>query len=445
MTPPDFATARVDFSSGRSTPNAYLQACLERIATREPEIRAFVVLDAEAARRAAGESTARYRAGRPLSRIDGMPIALKDILETADFPTGFGSPIFAGRQGGRDSAVAYALRLAGAVIVGKTVTTEFAGAVPGPTRNPRDPRRTPGGSSSGSAAAVAAGMVPVAIGTQVGGSILRPASFCGVVGFKPSFGAINRGGSSDNFSQNCMGTLSATLADAWAVCHEIVQRVGGDPGFPAFAAGPEPAAPRRPDRLAVLRTAGWSVADPAAKAAFEALLAQLAAAGIALVDERSSRRVAALEVAIADASDVSREINDWEKLWPFAELDQREGERLSPELRTGIAAGRAMTPDHYHALLLRRDAMRTTLASLAGDFDACITLAAPGPAPLGLDFTGDPVFNHPASTLRCPAIALPLLAVEGLPLGIQLLGYPHQERNLSAIAGNLLAQAPPAG
>jgi Asp-tRNA(Asn)/Glu-tRNA(Gln) amidotransferase A subunit family amidase len=280
-------------------------------------------------------------------------------------------------------------------------------------------------------------MVPVAMGSQVGGSILRPASFCGVVGFKPTFGAINRGGTSDSFSQNCLGTLSANLEDAWAVCHEIACRVGGDPGFPAFAGGPVPAPPHRPAALAVVRTAGWAIAEPAAIAAFEGFLELLGRHGVPLADATASSRIAAFEAAIAAASEVSRRINDWEKLWPFAELASREGEKMSAGLRSDIAEGRAMSPDDYHALLVRRDFMRAALAALADDYDACITLSAPGPAPLGLASTGDPVFNHPASALRCPAISLPLLTVEALPLGVQLLGWPGRERALSAVAGYL--------
>ncbi|MBV9539204.1 MAG: amidase, partial [Acidisphaera sp.] len=313
------------YTGAAAAPRDYLDACLQRIEDVEPEIEAFVAHDAAAARRDADRSEARWRDGTPLSPIDGMPVALKDIFETRDMPTGFGSPIFAGWRGGRDSAVAYALREAGAILVGKVVTTEFAGAEPGPTRNPHDPSRTPGGSSSGSAAAVAAGMVPVAIGSQVGGSILRPASFCGVIGYKPTFGALNRGGISDNFSQNCAGTLSAHLEDAWAVCHEIARRVGGDPGFPAFAGGASPAPPRRPARLAVLRTAGWGTAAGSARAAFDAWLRGLADDGVALAWADDSGLVATLERAVADASEVSAAINDWEKLWPFAELDRRDG------------------------------------------------------------------------------------------------------------------------
>jgi Asp-tRNA(Asn)/Glu-tRNA(Gln) amidotransferase A subunit family amidase len=283
-------------------------------------------------------------------------------------------------------------------------------------------------------------MVPVAIGSQVGGSILRPASFCGVIGFKPTFGAINRGGISDNFSQNCAGTLSSTLEDAWAVCDAIARRVGGDPGFPPFAGGPRPLPPRRPARLALLHTAGWASAEPAAIASLEGFVAVLARGGIAIADANSSPLVAQLEAVIADASDVSSRINDWEKLWPFAELDRRDGARLSAGLGRGIAAGRAMDPDDYAALLRRRDAMRDALEALAGSFDACVTLAAHGPAPVGLESTGNPIFNHPGSALRCPAISLPLLSAAGLPLGVQLLGFPRRDRELSAFAAYCLEE-----
>ena len=433
-----FIAARDRFRSGAQSPRAVLEKCLEQIDKREPEVKAFVALDIEGARRGADQATARHLAGAPLSSIDGMPVALKDIIETADLPTEFGSAAFKGWRGGRDAAVAYALRQAGAVIVGKAVTTEFAGRHPGPTRNPLDLARTPGGSSSGSAAAVAAGMVPVAIGSQVGGSILRPASFCGVIGFKPTFGAINRGGISDNFSQNCLGPIAASLDDAWAVCHEIALRVGGDPGFPAFNGGAAPAPARRPDRLAVLETAGWALADDAAKAALDTFLGRLRAQGIALVDRRSQHRVELLERAIADALAVSQQINNWEKLWPFAELDHRNGADLTPGFRDEIAAGRAMTPDDYHALLRRRDAMRDALLTLAGDVDACITLSAPGIAPNGIESTGNPIFAYPGSALRTPALSLPLLQVDGMPLGVQLIGYPNAERALSAVAGYLL-------
>ena len=210
-----FHRARHMFTVGRGSPSDLMENCLAAIAELESEIGAFVHRNEDAARAAAALSTQRWRDGKELSLIDGMPVGIKDIVETIDMPTEMGSPLYKGWRSGRDAASVAALREAGAIVLGKTVTTEFAATFPGGTRNPWDLTRTPGGSSSGSAAAVAAGMISVGLGTQVVGSIIRPASFCGCVGFKPSLGAINRGGSHDALSQSCDGALAASLEDVW--------------------------------------------------------------------------------------------------------------------------------------------------------------------------------------------------------------------------------------
>src|SRR6266478_576417 len=265
-----YLSATRRFVDGSDSPREFLERCLAEIAALEPKIGAFVHLNIDAARTAADKAGARWRDGRPRSKIDGMPIGIKDIIETADMPTEQGSPLFVGWRTGRDAASVVALREAGAVILGKVVTTEFAASEPRGTRNPWDPTRTPGGSSSGSAAAVARGMVPAALGTQVVGSIIRPASFCGCVGSKPSVGGINRGGSYDYFSQSCTGVLAASLEDAWLVAVNIAARAGGDPGYPGLQGPPEPPSAQRPCALAVLQTSGWEEAASAARAAFEA-------------------------------------------------------------------------------------------------------------------------------------------------------------------------------
>src|SRR5215469_16069509 len=286
-----YIAAHAAFRSGTDSPRAFLERCLARLDEWEGRIHAFVSTNVPAAREAADRSSERWRAGRPLSAIDGMPLGVKDIMETADMPTQQGSPLFTGWRSVRDGAAVAAAREAGAVILGKTVTTEFAATEPGPTRNPWDTARTPGGSSSGSAAAVAAGIVPAALGTQVIGSIIRPASFCGCFGFKPSVGAINRGGSHDYLSQSCMGVLAATLEDAWQVTSEIAARAGGDPGYPGLV-GPlrvPPAA--KPQRLVFLETAGWKVASAEAKQALQESMALLARNGIVIVTRRSDGQV----------------------------------------------------------------------------------------------------------------------------------------------------------
>ena len=297
-----FFSAAANFAGSSDTPREFLERCLARLETFEPAVGAFVCHDIAAARAAAELSAERWRDGRPLSPIDGMPLGIKDIIETADMPTEQGSPLFVGWRTGRDAASVAALREAGAVILGKVVTTEFAATEPRGTRNPWDRERTPGGSSSGSAAAVACGMVPAALGTQVVGSILRPASFCGCVGFKPSVGRINRGGSYDYFSQSCTGVLAASLEDAWLVAVNIASRAGGDPGYPGLDGPAEPPTPRRPRALAVLRTSGWADAASEARAAFEAAVARLADAGIALADRHADPVIEEVEEAIADAA-----------------------------------------------------------------------------------------------------------------------------------------------
>ena len=429
-----FYSALPDFRSGKNTPQAFLERCLESLAAFEPAVGAFVCLDIDAAKAAARRSSERWRNGRPLSRIDGMPVGIKDIIETVDLPTQCGSPHHEGWHSCRDAASVVALRQAGAVILGKTVTTEFAAPVPRGTRNPWDLQRTPGGSSSGSAAAVGAGMVPVALGTQGIGSILRPASFCAVVGFKPSIGAINRGGSYDGLSQSAHGPLAATLEDAWIVAREIANRAGGDPGYPGLYGPAEPPEKRRPKRLALLQTAGWGDAEATSKTCFEAAVERIRAAGVEVVTRQTHRSIEAVETALEHVLSVSRQINAWEFKWPLNAYRAKDATKVSEYMLARLAEAEAMTLDDYRSLLAERERIRAEYAKLAADCDAALTLSAPGPAPLGLASTGNPVFNVPASLLAVPAISLPLLSVGGLPLGLQLIGYLNGDPTLFSVA-----------
>ena len=425
---------RCEFRGRHDTPREFLERCLARLETFEPAVGAFVCHDIAAARAAAELSAERWRDGRPLSPIDGMPLGIKDIIETADMPTEQGSPLFVGWRTGRDAASVAALREAGAVILGKVVTTEFAATEPRGTRNPWDRERTPGGSSSGSAAAVACGMVPAALGTQVVGSILRPASFCGCVGFKPSVGRINRGGSYDYFSQSCTGVLAASLEDAWLVAVNIASRAGGDPGCPGLDGPAEPPTPRRPRSLAVLRTSGWADAASEARAAFEAAVARLADAGIALADRHADPVIEEVEEAIADAAPLTRTINAWEGRWPINTYRDRDASKLSRPALDRLAMAEAMTSAEYGAAIAVRQRNREAYARLAARYDAAITLSAPAAAPVGLGSTGNPVFNVPASMLGIPAVSLPLLSIDGLPLGLQIAGFVGEDARLFAVA-----------
>ncbi len=430
-----FLAAAAQFAGGNDTPRAYLERCLDALAAWEPKIGAFVHTNVDGARAAADASSIRWRDNKSLSAIDGMPVGIKDIIETADMPTEMGSPLFDGWCSGRDAAAVAALREAGAVILGKTVTTEFAATEPRGTRNPWDLARTPGGSSSGSGAAVAAGLVSAALGTQVQGSIVRPASYCGCVGFKPSVGSINRGGSHDELSQSCMGVLAATLEDAWQVASEIAARAGGDPGYPGLV-GPLRAPPAvKPRRLVFLETAGWQEASAEAKQALQESMARLTRDGIDIVTRRSDRLADAVEQAIANARSLSIRINTWESRWPLNTYRNRDAGKLSRAMLARLAQAEGMSLNDYRADLDERARVRTLYESLTAQCDACVTLAAPAAAPIGLGSTGDPVFAVPSSLLGVPAISLPLLHEQGLPLGLQVIGFIGKDANTAAMGG----------
>lgn len=432
------------FVNGTSTPRRFLERSLEIAATAELDIRAFEVLDIEGARRQTDASTDRWRAGRPHSPIDGMPLGIKDVIETIGLPTGMGSPLFSGWQSGRDSASVFALREAGGVILGKTVTTEFAATEPGATRNPWDFNRTPGGSSSGSAAATGAGIISAGLGTQVIGSIIRPASYCGCVGYKPTVGALNRGGSHDYMSQSCLGVLGASLPDTWQVALELVQRSGGDPGFPPLNGTSQALSPTQPRALAMLETAGWTRASDASKIQLNEFLRTLERAGVRILHRSSLPLLQEIEDAISDAFRLSQIINAWESRWPLNTYAERDRDKLSAAMQKRLVEAESMSVADYVAAIDKRWKVRSLYARLAADCDACVTLSAPGAAPLGLASTGDPIFAVVASLLGVPALSLPLLEEARLPLGLQLIGYTGRDADLISIATwarNVAAQA----
>jgi Asp-tRNA(Asn)/Glu-tRNA(Gln) amidotransferase A subunit family amidase len=434
-----YLSATPRFADGGDTPREFLERCLADLAALEPKIGAFVNLNLDGARAAADRATSRWRAGRPLSKIDGMPVGIKDIIETADMPTENGSPLFAGFRSERDGASVAALREAGAVVVGKTVTTEFAATEPRGTCNPHDLRRTPGGSSSGSAAAVASGMLSAALGTQVIGSTIRPASYCGCVGFKVTVGALNRGGSYDGLSQSATGVLAATLEDAWQVAYEIAVRAGGDPGYPGLFGPASAPAAKKPRRVAFLETAGWATASAGAKQAMANALARIKAAGIEVLTPQSHAKVGAVEAAIAPARPLSMRINGWESRWPLNTYRERDASKVSRVMLTRLAEAEAMSLGDYRNDLAQRDKARALYAELAADCDACVSVAAPAAAPIGLESTGDPNCTVHASLLGIPAISLPVLADEGLPLGLQVTGFVNGDAEAFAAAAFIKA------
>lgn len=430
-----FLEATEKFRSGADTPRKFLDRCLETLDVWEPQIAAFVALNLEGARAAADRSSARWAAGKPASPIDGMPVAIKDIIETADMPTSMGSPLMEGWRSQKDSSSVAALRAAGAIIIGKTVTTEFAMSHPhGATRNPHDTNRTPGGSSSGSAAAVGAGIVTAALGTQVIGSGLRPASYCGAFGFKPSVHGINRTGSHDPQSQSCTAVIAATLEDTWQVAYEIVTRTGGDPGFPGIVGPDKLPAAKKPKRLAFLETAGWATSTEEAKRAFAAAAEKIKAAGVEIIDRRNHAIAEAIEIDIADAMTFSLKFSDWEMRWFMRSVGERGMDKISPSARERFKIAEAMTIEDYREALVKRDGIREGYNELSADCDGCITLAAPGAAPVGIASTGNPALAVPASLLGVPALSLPVLQAEGLPLGLQFIGYADRDAEAFAVS-----------
>lgn len=432
-----FSDAVVRFRSGKQTPRDYLEQCIAVIERREPVVRAFVATNLEAARKAADESTKRYRKGTALSFVDGCPVGIKDIMATADMPTQMGSPVFEGWQSGQDAACVQALRHGGAIIIGKTVTTEFAIGYSGPTTNPFDVQRTPGGSSSGSAAAVGAGMIPVGLGTQTQGSTLRPASYCGAVGFKPTIGALHMAGIHP-LSATCdhLGVIGGTLEDTWRIASQISLGVGS-PGY-GFLDGADEAPPAavKPRRLVRLYTRGWKEIDAETERAFEAFCAALRDEGVDIVSRNDDARVAAFEDALESDVDGALDIVAYDMRWPFADYIARFGDRIGKRIHGLIKRAGEMTPETYVALLDTRRAIREQGCALLDELgaDGYVTLASSGPAIRGFEFSGSRTFIVYGSWLGFPAFSLPLLEAQGLPLGVQLMGADRQDGRLCASA-----------
>ncbi len=402
-------------AKGKISSQELVAACLARIEAREDVVQAWEYLDPEAAL-----AEARERDGEP-SRgpLHGVPIGVKDIIDTADMPTAMGSPIYAGHRPAGDAACVALARAAGCVVLGKTVSTEFAGLHPGKTRNPHNPEHTPGGSSSGSAAAVADGMVPLAYGTQTGGSISRPAAFCGVVGFKPSHGTIPRAGLkliSD--ALDTIGVLGRSLDDV-----ALLTAISSGRNADAFKYPHDP-----PLRLGRLRNAPWSQAEAGVESKMDEAAATLRAAGASVDDVTLAAPFDELRAAHWDVMhfEVAR--------WLSWEREQR-AELLSPEMREMTTTGMTVETGRYQAALDLAARGRALLAEAFGRYDALLTPSAPGEAPAGLEATGDPVFNGVWTFLHVPTASLPVFSgPAGLPMGLQVAGPLRGDGRLLSVA-----------
>lgn len=389
---------------GEITPSEAFEAYASAIERQEATVRAFEHLDIEQARRGLGARTEL-----PLR---GLPVAVKDLFDTADMPTTYGSPIYAGWRPKADSAIVARLRALGASIPGKTVTTEFANRHPGPTRNPHDLERTPGGSSSGSAAAVACGMAPFGIGSQTAGSTIRPAAFCGVVGFKPSWGLLPlEGAKTVSWSLDTVGLFGRTMTDCVFAFHLL----RGTPG----AKADEPA-PDRQIRIGVYRTPHWNEVEPESKAAFDAAADRLATAGAAVSE------IAPLSV-FDRLDEVHSDIMGYETAASFGWEEANAAELFSADFAALLELGHQVTPERHASALAARDNARRAMARLRSDVDLLLTPSAPGFAPDGLDFTGSPLFNRLWTAVGAPAANLPVPSPIAAPLGVQLVGFQNRD------------------
>lgn len=431
-----FAQRRQAFLSGASTPRDLLEECVANITALEASVQAFVVSDIEAARRSADASTARYRAGKPLSNLDGCPVGVKDIIATCDFPTQMGSPAYAGYQTPHDAACVHALRSGGAIILGKTVTTEFAIGASRQTTNPFDATRTPGGSSSGSAAAVGAGMLPVALATQTQASTLRPASYCGAYSFKPTYGAFRMEGvhimspTSDH-----VGVIGASMHDVWETASRITLSVGGT-GHPFMQRAGEPLIAAKPGNLIRLYTRGWGEMDALAHKAFDGAVRQLTKAGINVMDRHTHKAIDRLEEKLEACLDRALEIVVYEMQWPFQDYVERYGDKIGPRIHRMVEQARSMTRADYIDLLAMRRDLQRHISRVAQEFaaDGFLLPASSGPAPVGLEYTGSRTFPSFANLMGFPAVGLPRLSVGELPFGIQLFHLEGRDGDLCAHA-----------
>jgi len=430
--------AAAEIARGAVSAEDYARACLDRIETLDGEIKAFVHLDRDHVLAQARALDERRAQGRPIGPLHGIPVAIKDIIDTADYPTELGSPLAAGRRPWSDATVVAKLRAGGAVIIGKTVTTEFAYFHPGATRNPHDHARTPGGSSSGSAAAVAARMVPLALGSQTNGSVIRPAAFCGVFAVKPSHGLVSRAGVLLLSRQlDHVGAFARSLADLALILEVIAGHDPADPDTRPFAAPDFRAVQREkpplPPRFAFVRTPVWDKADADTKAAFEELVTALGSS-VAAVD---------LSPSLAEAWETHRTIMAADMAYNLAPLVAR-GEP-SEVMRKLLAHGRSVSAvDYLGALAKAQRYAPAGLADVFDEYDAILTPAAPGIAPKGLRATGDPAFCTLWTLTGLPAVSLPLLAGEGaLPLGVQLSGGSGHDGRPLRTAGALIEMLAP--
>lgn len=411
--------------SGEVSAEDYVKACLDRITAREEEVQAWVHLDAEHALAQARAADDLRREGKGIGPLHGLPVGIKDIIDTADMPTQNGSPAFAGYQPRKDAFCVAVLRAAGAIIMGKTVTTELATLTPNKTRNPHNTAHTPGGSSSGSAAAVGDGMIPAALATQTGGSVIRPASYCGIYGLKPTLGLISRRGVTlQAHTLDTVGVYGRSLEDL-ALLADVLSTHDPDDAV-SYPRGRTNLAqvlaekPPVPPLFAFCRTPAWEQADPVTHEAFGELVAEL------------GQQVREVQLpSLEDLFNIHQPaVQGAENAAYYGPLLARGPDAVSPGLTARLEAGAKIAAKDYITAVNAREAHYASVENVLCDYSAILTPASPGPAPKGLGSTGSPMFNAMWTYLGVPCVTLPLLEANGMPFGVQLIGMRRDEGRL---------------
>jgi Asp-tRNA(Asn)/Glu-tRNA(Gln) amidotransferase A subunit family amidase len=421
--------AAAGLAQGDFTATELMRACLDRVAAREGDVQAWQHIDPDQALAAAKASDVARATGGDLGPLHGLPVGIKDIIDTADMPTENGSALFEGRRPNADAGCVAALRAAGAIIMGKTVTTELANTNPSKTRNPHNLEHTPGGSSAGSGAGVADFHMPLALGTQTGGSVIRPASFNGVYGLKPTLGLIPRDGALlQSHTLDTIGVYGRSLDDLALITDSLSiadpndpQSYRGSRGSLREALGrPAPAAPR----FAFVETPAWELAEEGARQAITGVASRLGDACAEETPPSPFDRILDLHGSIFAA----------ENAHYYGAYFRERPELLSDKIRARMAATYDVPARDYIAALIERDVIYGSIEAILSRYDAILCLSAAGPAPRGFETTGDPAFNSPWTYLGVPCVSLPRLTVEGLPLGVQLVGARGAEARLMRTA-----------
>lgn len=407
---------RDEIAAGELTATALVERCIARIDAREAEVQAWIWFQPDYALAQARALDEAFAKGGVVGPLHGLPVGLKDVIDTGDAPTGNGCPVDDGRQPDKDARLVTMLRDAGAIIMGKTVSTELAFMHAGKTRNPHNPAHTPGGSSSGSCAAVGDGMIPLAVGTQTGGSVIRPSSFCGITGFKPTLNAIPRAGVTlQSHTLDTVGVFGETPADTALIASALFQDDKLDAEL----------APITSSRFALLHPPGWDEATDDLHAAF------------ARVEAALGGRVVRAELppAFNDAANQRAIVNFAEMAHHYDRYRKAGLDRLGPETQKAMADGAATPATDYIAALATGQAMKSGLRDVFETADFLICPAATGPAPEGLEFTGDSIFNGLWTFCGTPAVTVPIeVAENGLPIGVQIVAAKGRDADLLRVA-----------